>query len=203
MSTGLRPALRFSIGLAVVAAALWWLAPKALHHLYPLHYAELARTYAKAYEVDPLLVVAVMRVESNFDLEARSSKGARGLMQLMPETANWAAEQLGMKLDDPARLAEPEVNIELGTWYLSTLIRNFKGDLPLALAAYNGGQTNVERWLEQRDWSGERETVDDIPFPETRRYVRKVLFTYDWYRRLYGDRFPEPALDGRLGPDAT
>lgn len=106
-------------------------------------------------------------------------------MQLMPETARWAADLMGLKDFELEQLFDPEVNIAIGVWYLSNLREQFDGDMVLALAAYNGGRANVLRWLREEAWSGEVETVHDIPFPETRGYVQKVLNTYQWYRRVY------------------
>jgi len=152
---------------------------------YPLRYWESVERHAGLHQVDPLLVAAVMRVESSFDRYAISSKGARGLMQLMPETAVWAAERMGLQGFRVEHLFDPEVNIAIGVWYLASLRDQFGGDLILALAAYNGGQANVTRWLRENAWSGEFETVDDIPFPETRGYVRKVFTAYQWYQLIY------------------
>lgn len=160
---------------------------------YPLKYRESVERHARYHQVDPLLVTAVMRVESDFNRYAISSKGARGLMQLMPETAKWAAELMGIDGFDLEQLFDPEINIAIGVWYLSTLRQQFEGDTVLALAAYNGGRTNVLRWLREEAWSGEVETVQDIPFPETRGYVQKVLHTYQWYRRIYRSSWPWPS----------
>lgn len=166
-----------TIAIAGVRPILTW--------YYPLKYRESVEQNASLYQIDPLLVTAVMRVESAFDRYAISSKGARGLMQLMPETARWAAELMGLDDFEVEQLFDPEVNIAIGVWYLSTLRQQFDGDMVLALAAYNGGRANVLRWLREEAWSGDVETLQDIPFPETRGYVQKVLHTYDWYRRIY------------------
>lgn len=175
----------FLIG-TVAYVGLW----PALRWYYPLEYRQAAERHAENHRIDPLLLVAVMRIESDFNPTAVSPKGARGLMQVMPETALWAAQQMGLSSFEVDQLFDPEVNIAIGSWYLATLRNQFDGDTVLALAAYNGGRTNVLRWLSEESWSGEVETIDDIPFPETRGYVRKVLDTYAWYRRLYGDENP-------------
>jgi len=152
---------------------------------YPLEYWESIERHARFHQIDPLLVAAVMRVESAFDPYAISSKGARGLMQIMPETAVWAAERIGLSDFKLEQLFDPEVNIAIGVWYLATLRQEFGGEMVIALAAYNGGRGNVARWLREEAWSGRFETVDDIPFPETRGYVRKVYSAYQWYRFIY------------------
>lgn len=157
---------------------------------YPLKYHESVARHAERYMLDPLLITAVMRVESDFNRFAVSPKGARGLMQIMPDTARWAAERMGLADFDVEHLFDPETNIAIGVWYLSMLREQFGGDTVLALAAYNGGQANVSRWLREEAWSGEVETISDIPFPETRGYVQKVLHAYEWYRRIYRGSWP-------------
>ncbi|MDN5345513.1 MAG: soluble lytic murein transglycosylase [Clostridia bacterium] len=140
-------------------------------------------SYARQEGVDPLLVAAVTRVESKFYPGARSDQGARGLMQLMPDTARLAAGHLGLPYD-PEKLFNPEYNLRLGTWYLAALLREFH-DLAPALAAYNGGRGNVHNWLERGVWDGSSRNLRQIPFPETRAFVRQVLQNYRIYRFLY------------------
>lgn len=152
---------------------------------YPLSHVRTVESYAQEYGLDPFLLAAVVRVESGYDRWAVSSKGARGLMQVMPETGYWAAEILSIKGFDPDHLFEPEVNLRIGTWYLARLCREFHGNKVLALAAYNGGATRVRQWLERGDWDGTEEAVKDIPYPETREFVIKVLGHAERYRRLY------------------
>lgn len=158
-----------------------------MRFLYPLHYRQTVEKYAKNHRLDPLLITAVMDVESGFNPRAISVRGARGLMQLMPETAAWCAEQMGLEEYRSESLFDPEQNLRIGIWYLATLRRLFDGQTVLALAAYNGGRANVLRWLSEESWSGAVEEVGDIPFPETRAYVRKVLKSYTWYRRIWGN----------------
>lgn len=190
MSHWLRWAARGAIALLLFGIVAYAGVRPALRWYFPFAYRQAAERYAEAHRIDPLLIVAVMRIESAFDPAAVSPKGARGLMQVMPETAAWAAEQMGLESFHPDQLFDPEVNIAIGSWYLATLHRQFGGDTVLALAAYNGGRGNVARWLSEESWSGELATIDDIPFPETRGYVRKVLETYAWYRLLYADDHP-------------
>lgn len=106
-------------------------------------------------------------------------------MQIMPDTGVWAAQQMGLDDFSPDQLFDPEINIAIGVWYLALLIRQFDGNEVLAVAAYNGGRTNVLRWLDEGIWSGERQSAASIPFPETRGYVQKVFSTYDWYLRVW------------------
>ncbi|MGI6575230.1 MAG: lytic transglycosylase domain-containing protein [bacterium] len=151
---------------------------------YPLHHRELIFYYAAQYGVDPYLVAAVIRVESKFYAEAESNAGARGLMQVMPETGMWVADIIGLDDFNADQLYDPEVNICIGTWYLANLSQEFD-DLVLVLAAYNGGRGNVKRWLEIKEAQGEALTRDNLPFPETRSFVEKVLYNYQRYQEIY------------------
>jgi soluble lytic murein transglycosylase len=166
-----------------------WPRQHLLQYVYPFHYKAIIVSAAEVHGIDPLLVAAVARVESHFNPEAVSAKGAIGVMQVMPGTGAWAAGQLGIPNWDAKRLHEPEINIKIGTWYLAYLIDLFGGSIHAAIAAYNGGQTNVRRWLESGTWDGTAQQSTQIPFPETRQYLDRVLRTYAWYQRAY------PALD--------
>lgn len=156
-----------------------------LRMVFPLHYRDVVAAKTEKYRVDPFLVIAMIRVESHFNPEARSDKGAVGLMQLMPETAAWIYDQMRQGRLDPTLLRDPELNVELGVWYLRSLLDKFDNDPVLALAAYNGGRGRVVEWLAQEQWTGKRDTLHQIPFPETRNYVERVLTVRDWYRKLY------------------
>jgi len=149
--------------------------------LYPLRYGDLIRHSAARFGVDPALVASVIHAESRFRPRAVSPRGARGLMQVMPETGAWLAHRLHLDEFTLEDLFDPITNITLGTFYLSELAHEFGGDWVLTLAAYNGGRQNVKRWL------GGKKTIsiEDIPFPETRNYVRRVLQTYRLYRLFY------------------
>lgn len=173
-----------ALGLAVLVLLYWRPIGRLL---YPFPYREIVERWAREYRVDPRLVAAVARVESGFKPTARSSRNARGLMQVMPETGAWVAERLGMGPVEADDLYDPELNLRLGTWYLAYQVQVFNGDLALALAAYNGGSANVRRWLEEERWSGSVDDLSRIPFPETRAYVMRVLAVYERYRLLYPD----------------
>lgn len=166
--------------LVLSGMAGWWL----LHRLYPLKYEAALLSGAREFELDPNLVAAVIRTESRFRPTARSPQGARGLMQIMPETARWISGQMKIPYD-PAMLDDPAYNIRMGCWYLRNLHREFGGDRVLALAAYNAGRNNVQAWLKENRWTGEQATLEQIPFPETRLYVAQVLRSYQIYRWLY------------------
>jgi soluble lytic murein transglycosylase len=173
--------LALVVGLAV---GVYFGGRALIRWYYPLHYRSILVQQASAHGLDPYLVAAVIRTESGFKPDATSSRGARGLMQIMPETGEWAARQLRLPFS-PEMLYEPEYNIRLGCWYLASLRDEFGGDLVLSLAAYNAGRSNVKRWLDERQWTGESHRLDQIPFPETRHYVAKVLRDVERYRMIY------------------
>jgi soluble lytic murein transglycosylase len=145
---------------------------------YPLEYEHIVRGHAEQYELDAALLAAVIYRESEFDADARSSSGAIGLMQLLPETAEGIAQYTGgnrFVVDD---LYDPEINVRYGSFYLRRLLRKYD-DERLALAAYNAGQANVDEWI--------AEGREDIPFPETREFVENVLEARELYARAYAD----------------
>ncbi len=151
--------------------------------LYPRAYGELVFKYADKAGIDPSLAYAVMRAESAFTASALSPVGARGLMQLMPQTA---AMVLHEKKIDPERLYDPELNIRLGTKHLRELIDKYGGNQTAVIASYNAGAHNVNRWLKIYSNLKGDEFIESIPFAETRDYVKKVLATAALYKRLYG-----------------
>lgn len=152
---------------------------------YPLPYRDTIAYYGRVYNVDPLLIAAVIKAESNFDSQAVSERGARGLMQVMPETGLWAADQIGEPDIDIKDLFDPETNIKLGAWYLSDLKKEFDDSNVLVLAAYNGGRGNVKDWLAGKTLINPEGSISQIPFPETRHYVKKVLLYHRLYSCLY------------------
>lgn len=154
-------------------------------YFYPFPYREITFKYAGDYKLDPYLLAAMMKAESNFNCHAVSARGARGLMQIMPETGRWVALQLGNPAFNPDQLFEPETSINFGAWYIADLEKEFHGDIVLVLAAYNGGRGNVWEWLSSKNLSEGKSTIDQIPFPETRNYVRKVLLYHRIYSHLY------------------
>lgn len=177
------------LALLLVLAATVWLAANAriaLRWIYPVYYLDRIVYWAGEHGLDPWLVAAVVRVESNFRPTAISPRGARGLMQLLPETASWAAKQTGERHFFADQLFDAEVNLRLGTWYLAQLLREFGGRETLALAAYNAGRSRVERWLLEASWDGSEAKVDAIPFGETRRFVARVLRIWRLYAWIHG-----------------
>jgi soluble lytic murein transglycosylase len=151
---------------------------------YPRPYTATVEAAAAEFEVDPRLIWAVMREESRFDPEALSYVGARGLMQIMPATQDWIAEQWGEAIPAGDAFA-PETNVRMGAWFLRFLLDYFDDDLELAVAAYNGGAGSVDSWLadplvlDRDDW------LRWIGFGETREYLGRVLLSYQVYQQLY------------------
>jgi len=143
---------------------------------YPLRYASIVRGHAANYDLNPALLAAVIEQESKFDANARSSAGAVGLMQLQPATAQGIAKYTGGSKFVLSDLDDPEINVRYGAWYLHHLMQKYDGDERLALAAYNAGQENVDRW---------RAAHEGIQFSETREYVDRVERLKDIYRRAY------------------
>lgn len=173
--------------LCIVAFTFMFQAPSVKKVIYPYPYRALIEQYAEQYNVDPLLVVSVIRAESKFLPQSQSHKGALGLMQLMPDTAKWIAETLKDGSFDQSKLREPEKNIQYGTWYIASLQKEFP-DITLVLAAYNGGRGHVNEWIRTEQLNVDNLRTEDIPFKETREYVDRVMDNYSNYKELYGGR---------------
>lgn len=152
---------------------------------YPMKYSSYVFKYSSEYKLDPYLVAAVIRTESNFNNKAKSNKGAYGLMQITGETAEWSSKQMGIKEFKSSDLYDPEYNIRMGCWYLRNLADEFKDDPKLYLAAYNGGRGNVQKWLNSSKHSKDGKNLNYIPYKETDQYVKKVMTDYNVYKRLY------------------
>jgi len=155
----------------------------------PTAYIDSILQYSEEFELDPYLVVSIMRCESSFDPNAVSKKGAIGLMQIMPDTGAWIAHKLD--LDDTyqqMQLYDPETNIRFSCWYLRFLTIRLEGDRTCIIAAYNAGHGSVEGWLENPAYSSNG-TLHTIPFPETERYYSKVKTAYEKYQTLYPEMF--------------
>ncbi len=152
---------------------------------YPTDYEEFVLKYSDMYDVDEYLVYSIIRSESNYTKDAVSNKGAIGLMQIMPDTGMWVAEKLKIENFTPEDLFDTEKNIMIGVWYFKYLLDKFNGEVSLAVAAYNAGPTNVNKWLSQEEYSEDGQQLDVIPFEETRKYEQKVMNNYAMYKRIY------------------
>jgi soluble lytic murein transglycosylase len=157
-----------------------------LQVIFPLVYWDTIRKQSAAHDLDPYLVAALIGQESTFEPGVRSVANAWGLMQLVPSTGRRLARSIGIRNFTTAKLTDPEINIRLGTLYFSQLVSRFGGTY-YALASYNAGDSRVVRWKSERPGLDEDEFIDDIPFPETQNYVKRVLGTAEDYRRLYSD----------------
>src|SRR3954449_8491494 len=150
----------------------------------PLRHEDIIRQQSEKKGLDPALVAAVIYQESKFS-DQTSSAGARGLMQITPDTANFIAKQSGGIRFTQADLATPQINIAYGTWYLRWLMDRYDGRQTLAIAAYNAGFGHVDEWVRKAGGPDEFDPKADIPFPETRNYVHLVLERRTDYARRY------------------
>ncbi|MDF2722332.1 MAG: lytic transglycosylase [Paenibacillus sp.] len=157
--------------------------------IYPIRYVDDIAISAKNYDVDPFIIAAIIRVETNFNPSKVSSKGAIGIMQLMPGTAEWIVERAGYADETSQSLHRVDVNIEVGAWYIKSLYNQFDSNRAAVLASYNAGPGNAKKWLDQGLWDGTIEHIGQIPYGETRHYIQRVLYYYDKYADLYADRF--------------
>ncbi len=168
--------------VAVVVAAT------SLFCLYPKDHRETVSKYARERGIDESLVYAVIKCESGFKIDAVSRKGAVGLMQIMPQTAEWIAKREGIG-DIANVLTDPDVNIKIGTLYLKYLLDKYGNDLIETLSAYNAGEGNIDRLkreiIAKNGNINVRLTLEDISYKETYNYVKRVLKSQDIYRKLY------------------
>jgi len=160
--------------------------PDAVRELtLPLNHEDIIRQQATDKKLDPSLLAAVIYAESRFRNQT-SSAGARGLMQITPETAHYIAKLSGGTQFDQGDLGTAQINISYGAYYLRYLLERYADNTVLALAAYNGGEGNVDRWIVEASQSERVFAVDQIPFAETRAYIRRVLDARTRYRQRYG-----------------
>lgn len=150
----------------------------------PLSHEDIIRQQAEAKDLDPSLLAAVIYAESRFR-DATSHAGARGLMQITPETARYIARLSGGTKFEQGDLSTPQINISYGAFYLRYLLERYGGNTVLALAAYNGGEGNVDRWIVEASMSRRAFAIEQIPFAETREYVARVLDARRSYREKY------------------
>jgi len=177
---------------AVIAAAVLFFS--VISYRYPLKYLDIINKNSVSYNIEPALVCAVIHAESKFVEEALSHKGASGLMQITEGTADWVAEQMNMPNYSYDRIFEPSINITIGCDYLAWLLERYR-NVNLAVAAYNAGCGNVDKWLKNPKYSADGKNLDVIPFKETQDYVNRVLmnkWVYDLIlhtrKQLYGEK---------------
>lgn len=180
----LKKILCLLIVLLVIAAGFRYVVKEKF---FPYKYAEYVEQYGKEYNLDPFFILAVIKTESKFDDNAHSHKNAVGLMQITVETGEWAAKEMGYTTFSKQDLYNEKYNIRMGCWYLKYLSDMFDGNRDLIVAAYNAGPTNVQNWLNDKQYSKDGKTLDYIPFGETKKYVDKVNTYYNVYEYLYGE----------------
>lgn len=174
-----------AIFLAVLTGILYCL----ICIYFPVKHLDIIEEYSVEYDLDPAFVCAIIRTESNFRESAESGKGARGLMQLMPDTIDWAVTKIPIENFSYADIEKPEVNIKIGCWILNYLNKQLN-DERLSIAAYNAGIGNIKKWLDDPSYSLDGSNLHSIPYKETQKYVEKVelykniytiLLRYDFY----------------------
>jgi soluble lytic murein transglycosylase len=171
--------------LVLLAVVVRPFADKAVQEIsLPLRHEDIIRQQAADKGLDASLLAGVIYTESRFR-DQTSHAGARGLMQITPATANYIAQKSGGTRFEQGDLATPQINISYGSWYLRYLLDRYDGNVVLALCAYNGGEGNVDKWLQEAHVADTAFTLDRVPFAETREYVRRVLDARKDYREQY------------------
>jgi soluble lytic murein transglycosylase len=180
--------LRATVAALALLAVVTYAVVQGAHHTttggLPLQDASIIRVQAARKHLDPALVAAVIYAETEFHPRT-SSAGALGLMQILPETADFIARKSGGIRFTTADLATPEINLAYGSWYLRYLLDRYEGNETDAIAAYNAGLSNVDEWVARAHAEGRHMGIADIPFPETRAYVERVESAQGEYRAAY------------------
>ena len=176
-------ARKFVMALLIIFIAALFLYEPLIKLYYPLKHENLIDTYSVKYNIDKYLVMGVISSESHFNENAKSHKGAKGLMQLTESTSHWCNEHFNLSYEQ-IDLYNAEINIEIGCLYLEYLIDTYE-NIETALAAYNAGPGNVNKWLKDKNYSEDGETLIKIPFEETEKYVKKVIKRRNVYFDLY------------------
>ena len=173
--------------LALVGLGLWLLfahAPELVVETYPMEYVEIIRACAEENGLEPAYPAAVIMAESSYRPQVVSSANAQGLMQLLPETAEWVAGKLGETYEEGC-LFDPETNIRYGCWLLGWLMERYGGDMTCASSAYHQGQGTVDKWLANPEYSADGKTLSVIPSNATDTYIKRILKYYERYTKLY------------------
>lgn len=174
-------AVKFMVGVIIWCMLFLFVGYIVLCVAFPFKHGDIIEKCSEKYGLEPEFICAVINAESRFNEDVQSEKGAMGLMQIMPDTAQWAVKQMGYENFDFRDINKPDVNIEIGCWVLDFLLKQFNGNEELAAAAYNAGIGNVKKWLGSMDYSYNGESLHSIPYGETQRYVRKI----DLYTKVY------------------
>lgn len=173
--------------LAAIGAALFAVFQDKINRWeYPIEYAEYVTYYADKYEIDPLMLYAFIRTESNFNPMADSDAGARGLMQITEVTFDWIKSKIAPTEDLTFEdLYDPETNIRFGSYFVSYCLLRYQDDLATAAAAYHSGWGTVDDLLAQEQYSADGKTLDHYPYPQMRLYVKKITSSYQHYQEIY------------------
>ena len=182
--------LKFLITLLILASIIFILFKVIkiddiiMKKLYPLKYSEYVQKYAEEYNMDKYMVYAIIKAESNFDENAKSSSNAIGLMQIMKTTALETANKMDFEVTEE-ELFKPEINIKIGLKYFTYLLNHYNNNYPLAIIAYNAGMGNVDSWIKNGTIKEDGTDIENVPYKETNNYVRKILRDYEIYKGLY------------------
>ena len=182
--------LKFLITLLILASIIFILFKVIkiddiiMKKIYPLKYSEYVEKYAKEYNIDKYMVYAIIKAESNFNENAKSSSDAIGLMQIMEITAIETARKMDLEVTEED-LFKPDLNINIGLKYFTYLLNHYNNNYSLAIIAYNAGMGNVDAWLKDGTIKEDGTDIENVPFKETNNYVRKILRDYEIYKELY------------------
>ncbi len=186
--TWLKERGEYRVALRIASSVLPRYPTRTAYELaYPIAFSEHVQSAASEFGIDPWLVLAVMREESHFDAGAVSRAGALGLMQIMPATGREIANRLRIAYDE-SQLLEPSTNIRMGSWYLSSMLNRYNGDIPRAVGAYNAGPGNMDRWSRTEAAAVRAHFIEAVAFAETRAYLLRVLNSWVIYHTLYAER---------------
>lgn len=165
--------------------------------MYPIQYQQEIQISAENFNLDPLLIAAIIRSESNYKPDLESAKKAEGLMQIMPDTADWIILRAGYSTQMKLHMKNPDVNIEMGAWYLHWLSQRYENqfdynqkdeDIVAVIAAsYNAGHNKVSDWIQHGVWDGRYKNRIQVPYGETRHYIKRVTYYYNKYQAFYAD----------------
>lgn len=184
----LKKLIKGIIFIAIVALMITQI-PYIMKKVYPLKHWETVNENALKYNIDPYLILSVIKAESNFQLYAVSHKSAYGLMQVTGSTGEWIAEQMKIENFTVDQLYEPEKNISMGCWYIDNLRKEFGDNMEVVLSAYNAGRGNVQKWLKDEEYSRDGKNLHYIPFKETDKYIKKIKVNYKIYKFLYSKEY--------------
>ena len=172
--------IRFIVTLAIIAA----ITLMAVKYIYKTEYLSIINMECEQYGLKPVEILSIIKAESDFRSDAVSAKNAIGLMQITLETANWCAAKMGISELTESDLYVPEINIKIGTYYYDYLLKRY-GSMDTAIAAYNGGMGNVDKWLLDSQYCDDGVNIKHTPYRETTRYITKINNNIKIYKLLY------------------